>query len=310
VSYLLGIGHATQDRLVHVDAFPEADQKARVIPLAEDGGGPAATAMVAASRLGVTCRFAGAVGDDDRGRRIQSDLVAEGVDVRALRLRAGARSPASFVVVERSSGRRTIFWDRGDAAAVEPEELAPGLVEDAAALLVDGHQPVAAAAARRARAAGVPVVLDAGSLRPATRELLTLADHAVVSERFAVDRCGAAGESALRALQAEGPRTVVITLGPGGCIGLEGERLVGAGALEVEVVDTNGAGDVFHGAYLVGLIRGLGLEDRLRLAAAVAGLACRSAGPRRGIPSLQEACAAAGLSRESIEEGGGGDASV
>jgi ribokinase len=299
MSYLLGIGHAALDRVVQVDAYPRPDEKAETTPLVECGGGPAATAMVAAARLGGTSRFCGAVGDDAVGRRIRKDLEAEGVDVRALRLRPASRSPVSFVVVERQTAHRTIFWDRGDARVLEPEEVPEGLVEGAAAVLVDGHQgPAQMAVARRARQSGVPLVLDAGSLRPSTRELLALADHAVVSERFVLDWSGRSGREALRALRSAGPTAAVITQGHRGCLGVDAGTVVEVPALAGRAVDTNGAGDVFHGAYLVGLQHGLALEERLRLATAAAGLACRVPGARSGIPGLPEAWSAAGLPEE------------
>ena len=122
-----------------------------------------------------------------------------------MKVRAGCRSPVSYVVVEQQTASRTIFWDRGNAPQLRPDEIPAGLVEGAAALLVDGHQSQSQrAAAQRARQAGVPVVLDGGSLRPSTRELLELTDHAVVSERFARDWCGETAEEGLRALHAAG----------------------------------------------------------------------------------------------------------
>ncbi len=293
MSYLLAIGHAALDRVVQVDLFPGADEKAQVTLLTDGGGGPAATAMVTVARMGGRGVLCAAVGQDAAGERIRDELQSEGVDIQPMQVRAGCRSPLSYVVVEQKTASRTIFWDRGNAPQLSPDEIPAGLVEGAAALLVDGHQgPAQRAAARRARQAGVPVVLDGGSLRPSTRELLELTDHAVVSERFARDWCGETGEEGLRALQAAGPAVAVITLGERGCIGAQGGETLTIPALPVRAVDTNGAGDVFHGAYLMGLDRGLSLLQRLHLAGAAAGLACRTPGARPGIPGLQEALAA------------------
>jgi ribokinase len=293
---VLGIGQATLDRRVAVERFPEPDTKVETSAVLEEGGGPVATALVAAARLGAGCRIVAAAGDDAAGARIRDGLESEGVETTHLLLRPGCSSPFSFVVVEPGAGRRTIFWTRGDAAPLQPGDVPPGLVESAAALLIDGHQPEAQHhAAVRARGAGVPVVLDAGSLRPGTLRLLALADHAVVSERFAREWSRADHAAALRALRRAGAATAVITLGASGCVGLEGSQTVRVPSLEVEAEDTSGAGDVFHGAYVVGMLLALGLEDRLRLACAAAGLKCARPGPRRGIPGLPAALAAAGL---------------
>jgi sugar/nucleoside kinase (ribokinase family) len=294
MSYVLGIGHAALDRVAQVDVFPRADEKARVTPLLEGGGGPAATAMVTVARLGGRSLLCAAVGDDGPGRRILEELQSEGVDVGAVQVRPGHRSPVSFVVVEKTTASRTILWDAGDAPMLSPEEIPPGVVEEAGVLLVDGHQgPAQQAAARRARAAGVPVVLDGGTLRPATRELLPLADHAVVSGAFARQLAGRAGEQALAALQAAGPAMAVITRGGDGCLASDAQGVVAVPALPVEALDTNGAGDVFHGAYALALAQGRDLGECLRLASAAAGLSCRAFGARPGIPCWNDAAEAA-----------------
>ena len=294
--YVLGIGHATLDRLVVVDRFPEPDSKQETPAPMEEGGGPVATAMVTAARLGVPARIVAVVGDDPTGRRIREGLDAEGVDTSALRSRAGCRSAESIVLVEPETGRRTILWNRGGGAPLEAQEIPPGLVEGALALLVDGHHPEAQySAVERASRAGVPVVLDAGSVRPATRRLLPLVDHAIVSEGFARDWSGPDHDAALLAIRDAGPGAAVITLGERGCVGRTGDGRVALPALPVGRADTNGAGDVFHGAYVAGLAVGLAFRDRLLLANAAAGLQCRTPGPRAGIPGLEEALAAAGL---------------
>jgi sugar/nucleoside kinase (ribokinase family) len=252
--------------------------------------------MVTAARLGVRSRIVAVVGDDPTGRRIREGLDAEGVDTSAVRTRAGCRSAESIVLVEPTTGRRTILWNRGSGAPLKTGEIPPGLVEGALALLVDGHHPDAqCSAVERASRAGVPVVLDAGSLRSATRRLLPLVDHAIVSQGFARDWSGSDHGAALLAIRDAGPGAAVITLGERGCVGSAGDGVIALPALPAECADTNGAGDVFHGAYLAGLARGLAFPDRLRLANAAAGLQCRAPGPRAGIPGLNEALAAAGL---------------
>lgn len=294
--YVLGIGHATLDHLLEIDRFPEPDTKAEIASPRAEGGGPAATAMVAAARLGERARLVSVVGDDGRGREIVAGLAAEGVEADAVQVRPASESPCSFVLVERSTGRRTILWSRGSAPPLRPEEVPAGLVEGAAALLVDGLQPAAQLeACRRARDARVPVVFDGGSVREDSAALLALADHALVSERFARTWAGSAGREGLESLCRATAGRVAITRGPEGCEALAGGRHLTIPALPAERPDSNGAGDVFHGAYLVGLVRGLGFEECLRLGNAAAGLKCRVPGPRRGIPVLAEALAAAGL---------------
>jgi sugar/nucleoside kinase (ribokinase family) len=152
-------------------------------------------------------------------------------------------------------------------------------------------------AAELANQAGIPVLLDAGSLREGMGELLALADYAVVSERFAAEVAPRGElEDGLIELQRMGPRKVVITLGAAGSVGLDGDKVVRQSALEIDpVVDTTGAGDVYHGAFAVAMCERWPLERAMQLASAAAGLSCRALGGQAAIPTLTEALAAAGI---------------
>lgn len=286
---VVGVGHCTVDYLGVVERYPEADAKTELSEFSMQGGGPVATALVTLASLGVQTSVLAKVSDDDFGKFIRQGLQEAGVDTSGLIVEPGRVSPFSFIAVERKSAKRTIYWTRGDVSSLEPSDLRLDLMDGARVLHVDGLQMEAQiAAARYARQNGVQVVYDAGSPRPGMEELIGLTDTLVSSERFAAELGSGALAESLKTLHAMGPTTVVITIGEDGSVGMEKEETYIVPALPVEAVDTTGAGDVYHGAFIFGMLQGWGLRERMRFANAAAGLKCRSLGGRAGIPSLDE----------------------
>ncbi|MFN8176427.1 MAG: PfkB family carbohydrate kinase [bacterium] len=272
-------------------AFPvPRDRKVRVRDVIRQGGGPAANASVALARLGARVAFAGAVGDDALGREQIEQLAREGVNVDHVEVIAGTTSFVSFILVEETTGARTIFSapDGRPLASERADSLssAPDLV------LVDGWGgPAQLDVARQARERGIPLLLDAGSARPEVMTLAALADVVIASEPFAEDRAGpGAAEDAVRQLLATGATLAAVTRGPRTVIaGARGaESLFEVPAVPVRAVDTTGAGDAFHGGAAFGLASGAAWEEALRLAAYVAARKCEKAGAREGLPFLDE----------------------
>jgi ribokinase len=146
-------------------------------------------------------------------------------------------------------------------------------------------------AARQAKALGLTVVMDGGTMRDGTRELFSLVDVLIASEGFAepLVRPGDPPEKSVQALRALGPPTVIVTLGPGGSIGQSGDAETAfQKAFPVEAADTTGAGDVYHGAYIYGILQGWGMAQCMRFASAASALKCQTIGAQRGIPGLEE----------------------
>ena len=287
---VVGLGQCSLDLLGRVEDFPAVDQKVEISEILTQGGGPVATALVTLARLGVEARFVGRVGDDDTGRRIRAGLEAEGVDCGGLLTDPGATSQFAFIAVD-AAARRTIFWSRGSARPLQSAELPPELLAGARVLHLDGLQAEASlAAASRARKARVPTVLDGGTWREGTRELLPYIDHLVVSDRFARQVTGGGPVAgALDPLLDYGARAVTVTLGAGGSISRDHRGTTfHQPAFAVPATDTTGCGDVFHGGYLFGLLRNWPLAETVRFAAACAALKTRALGGRTAIPTLAE----------------------
>jgi sulfofructose kinase len=287
---------ATVDFLALVPRLPGPDEVFPLDRLDVQGGGPVATALAAAARLGTNCAFLGAVGGDRWGDAIVDDFRAFGVATDNLVRRSGGVSPHSVILVEAPTGRRSILYSKGSLTGLVPEELPADLIRRADALHLDGFDiDAAVAAARIARAAGVPVSLDggAGEPWPGLPELLPLVDVLVVAAQFARHLTGEDEPgSALAGLMRWGARQAVITDGARGAWFLDGNGASGhVPAFEVEVVDTTGAGDTFHGAYLHAFLAGAPIAGCVRLGAAAAALKCASLGGRSGLPTpdrLQE----------------------
>lgn len=292
---VVGIGNATADLIGVVPRTQES-----VVELAQfslQGGGACATALCTAAALGGKASWFGRLSDDEFGRFVHQNFQSFGVDVSNVLLEKGKVSPLSIISIDEQTRRRGIHFTRGNLTPLGPTDLPRSLLADAAVLLIDGREPpVQVLAAEAARERGATVVLDAGHLYKGIGELLALCDVVIASERFATE-VAPSGElpDSLMELTKMGPRMAVVTIGDEGAIGLEGEKLVQQDAIDVQVVDTTGAGDVFRGAFVYALAQGWTLERCMPFANAAAGLKCRSLGGQNGIPALREVLATAGL---------------
>lgn len=290
---IAGLGQCSLDHLFIVDSFPLPDTKKEVIEWSISGGGPVATALVSLARLGMRCSFHGIIGDDEAGRKIADSLRSEHIDIGGVLTRPGSSSQVAFIAVEKGSGRRTIFWKRPTAAPLMPHELPDDFLDNADFLLLDGLMREASVrAAREAKGKGIPVMLDAGKIREGMLELACLCDYVVSSEEFAKEFTTGSGpfdpEKAALSMQRFGAKAATVTLGDRGSITVSGNDLFHTPAFSVDAVDTTGAGDVFHGGYIYGLLQKWDIKKVVRFASAFAALKCRKPGGRSGIPSLGE----------------------
>jgi len=293
---VVGLGQVTVEQL---GVGPRSSEQ--VVELATfsiQSGGAVGTALATVCALGGQARYFGRLSDDEFGAIIMRGLKEFGVDMSQVLIQPGKVSPTSFVLVDERTGRRLVRFTRGSAAVLEPGELPRNLLDDAKILLVDGRTPAThIAAAERAKALGVTVLLDARRLGSGMGELIDLSDIVIGNERFAAEFSHSSDmKRSLVELTKMGPRVAVITLGEEGAIALEGETLVRQPALPIEVYDTTGASEVFRGAFIYGQLQGWPLDRCLPFANAAAALNCRHLGGVGGIPSLTEVTRAAGLS--------------
>jgi sulfofructose kinase len=285
----VGLGAAVVDLLALVPHFPERDQKLAMTELTQQGGGLVGTALVALARLGGRARYVGRLGDDAHSEFILAEFVREGIDTSAVTRVAGETARFSFVIVEEGSGLRTILHTGHARAAVDPAPLDRDVVLSARSLIVDSTDPPAAArCVEWMQAAGRPTLIDADQYSPEAHAVARACDYVVASQRYATacTRCTDPAAAA-RALAADVAGVVVVTAGPDGAYAASDGEVWRQPAFAVPVKDTTGAGDVFHGAFLFGVLRGWELRRTVAFAAAAA-LKCRTLGGRAGIAPLAE----------------------
>lgn len=287
---VIGIGAALFDVLMTVDAYPAEDTKLRGNETKFQCGGPCATALVAVSKLGGRAAYFGTVGDEMFGSFVRSELDRYGVDTAGVTTVPG-RNAHSVVLLNTASGSRTCVWNRGDAQPPQREMLDLEALQQADFLHLDGnHLDCAVYAAEKAREFGVPVSMDAGGVYPDIQRLLPLVDILIPSEEFAkkVTGRGTAPEAARVLQDTYHPQILIITQGSRGGFLWEKGRQHRYPVYPVKTVDSNGAGDTFHGAFLAARMRGLDVLDACTFASAASALKCTRFGAQQGIPGWQE----------------------
>jgi sulfofructose kinase len=289
---IICLGLSALDQVWRVDRFFAGEgAKIRGLDYSTLGGGMAANAAVTGARLGGAIAFWGRAGDDAAGREMHSALATEGIDVANFKLFADGRSSVSGIIVD-ASGERQIVNFRG--AFPEAADWLPlDEVARASAVLADPRWVEGAVALfDKARALGIPTVLD-GDVADADvfERLLPLTDHAIFSEPALAAFAGSADDAALQKLARFNCRVVAVTRGSDGVSWSENGRLQRRAAYPVSVVDTTGAGDVFHGAYVFAIGAGLAVRNAMAFAAAAAARKCSHSGGRAGIPSIHDCLA-------------------
>ena len=290
---ILGLGCVAVDDLLYLEAFPSADSKAPVHARLRQCGGQTGNALVAAARLGARCAFGGTLGNDEASRFVIDALQREQIDLAPLRRLDGARPIRSTILIDQGTGSRTVLYDLTGTLPASPDWPAEETIRQARVLFID-HYGVEGMlrAARIARAAGHAVVGDFDRDDwPGFDELWDLVDHLIVDASLAQKRtrCSDACESALR-LWTGNRQVVVVTCGAAGSwwISVDGPAPVHQPAVTVPVVDTTGCGDVFRGAYMAALVRGLPPAERVRVASAAAALKATRPGGQLGCPTWEE----------------------
>lgn len=289
---IICLGLSAQDQVWRVERlFSGQSEKIRSTDYTTLGGGMAANAAVTGARLGGAVSFWGRGGDDAAGREMRAALAAEGIDVANFKLFADGRSSVSGIIVDKSGERQIVnfrgsFPEAADWLPLDEAAKASAVLADPR--WVDG----AVAMFSAARARGIPTVLD-GDMADAEvfERLLPLTDHAIFSEPALAAFAGSADDAALSKLARFNCRVVAVTRGGEGVSWTENGRLQRRAAYPVAVVDTTGAGDVFHGAYVLAIGAGLDVPDAVAFASAAAALKCTRSGGRDGIPSIHDCLA-------------------
>jgi len=290
---VVGFGLNSVDLVAVVAEYPIVNSKQRFQRVARLPGGQMATAVTTCARLGWRSRYVGRFGCDDLGVISRDSLMRDGVDVSAAETIAGITNQFAVILVDARTGERTVLWDRHPALDMEPADVSKDAVTSGRLLMVDCHQTAAAAqAARYARAAGVPTIIDVEKVRPGIGDLLQNIDAIIAAEEFPTALTGHEhlGEALGLIGRESGASLVCVTLGPKGSLTWCNGREIVTPAYPVDCVDSTGAGDCFRGAFAAACLRmpNGDVEDVLDYANAVAALNCRALGSRGGLPTPDE----------------------
>ncbi|HEY3989693.1 MAG TPA: carbohydrate kinase family protein [Acidobacteriaceae bacterium] len=281
---VVGVGLNATDTTIQIAEFPECGSKVEYDAERVTPGGQVASTVVACQTWGLRTRYVGKLGDDEAARLHAREFERTGVEAQLVYVPETA-SARSLILVDRR-GERTVMCRRDERVVLRPEELKREWIVNARALHVDGHDTAAATlAASWARKAGVPVVADLDEIYPGVDALIEKVDYLVVSRDFPCRLTGGTDlKAALREIQTRyGCALTAATLGQDGVLAWDGRHFLHAAAYRVPVVDTTGAGDIFHAGFIYGLLQGWGLERQLDFSCAAAALNCMHEGARGGI---------------------------
>lgn len=282
-------GVAVIDFVFRMESFPDKPEKYRADGAEIVGGGNAANAAVAISRLGGEALLASRLGDDQIADMILSDLNIEGIDCSLVHKFSHCRSSFSSIYLD-AAGERQIMNFRDPDIPMDADWLLANMPSGFQAALADTRWPDAALALMKwARELGVPGIMDAES--PVHEGILALeaASHVAFSAQGATELTGEKDvEKAALAAARQLPGLIVVTDGENGAVSVDQDQPTWHPAFKIDAIDTLGAGDVWHGAYALALSQGWPLAESIRFASAAAAIKCTRRGGRDGAPFLSD----------------------
>lgn len=286
---LVGVGLNATDTLILVPEYPVRGSKVESSSVSVLPGGQVASAVVACQSWGLQTRYVGKLGDDAAASVHRKEFARVGVEAQIITA-SGCASHQSFILVD-TNGERTVVRRSDDKLLLQPSELKREWISNARSLLVDGCDTAAATSvAEWAREDGIPVIADFDDAYPGIEALVKNIDYLIVSRDFPEKLCGEHDlNKSLPLLQRRfGCQLTAVTLGAHGVLAWDGQQFHSASAYRVPVVDTTGAGDIFHAGFIFGLLRGWPLRQQLDFACAAAALNCTVHGARGAIRRVEE----------------------
>ncbi|MEE1238307.1 MAG: PfkB family carbohydrate kinase [Acutalibacteraceae bacterium] len=290
MSRIGGLGANVFDTLYNIPTYPKEDTKMRAAASKTAGGGPVATGLVAAAKLGEDTAYIGVLSDDNGGRFLKEDFLKYGVETKYIDVKSGYRSFQSVLWLCEDTATRTCVFDKGDLPPLVLNDAQKQAIRDAKLLMVDGNDMDAAVeGAKIARKNGVKVLYDCGGLYEGVERLLALTDIMIPSEEFSLGHtgCTTAEEAAKKLYETYHPEVVVITQGKKGGIIYDGKDITAYPIYPAVVVDSNGSGDVFHGAFAAATVMGFDYLKCCHFSSAVSGLKCTGVGARESVPDFE-----------------------
>ncbi len=289
---LVGVGLNATDTLLIVSHFPAYAGKVPFEAEILSPGGQVASALATVAKLGMRVKYIGTVGDDERGRVQMDSLRETGINLDDVEIRENCPNQTAYIIIDQSTGERTVLWSRPDCLRLEPESITLEKIACARMLHVDGHDtPAVEKAAKLARSCGIPVTCDVDTIYHGFGRVLESVDYLIASSEFPGQWTTERDPfKALAAIQNEYKmKCAAMTLGSHGALARIDGKFVYSPAFVVNCVDTTGAGDIFHGAFCYAVLQGMPMRETLEFANAMAALNCTKLGARGGIGTAAEA---------------------
>ncbi|MCL2773057.1 MAG: carbohydrate kinase family protein [Oscillospiraceae bacterium] len=290
---IVGIGRPCIDILTVVDKLPKPDSGAGILDFSRQGGGNVATAMVAAARLGAKVGMIGVTGTCIHGKAIREDFAYNNVDISQIVTVDGAPNDFAIILSDLETKGRSILYKGGGLRQIDAGDLNKDYITSANILHLEGGPgDVEITAALWMKEAGKKVAYDVANYSERIKYFTPLIDIFIASEFYYKAAFGADEnyEKNCKLVSETGPEIVVFTLGKKGCVGYsKSEGFFVEEAFKVNVFDTLGAGDVYHGAFLAGLTKGFSVRETAKFANAVSAIKICYIGGRAGIPSFEVA---------------------
>lgn len=289
---LIGFGDPFLDLVIEIDKLPESNTNCPMHERCFQGGGNVATALVAASRLGLKTALIGTVGNDLFGKMSLEDLKYNNVDISKMHIANNHKSNFSICISERKIKGKEFLVGHGDFAQITPNEIDEDFIKTAKILHTGLITPAVIKACRIIHEEGGKVSIDAPYYKPFVYENYEHFDIFIGSEMYYDAMCENLNlnpseyENNMNIIRKKGCEIVIFTFGGDGCKGVYDDGYFDIPAIPIDVVDTTGAGDVFHGAFDYFYLQGYNAEECARLSSGVSAIKCTRPGGRSGIPTI------------------------
>ncbi len=288
---VFGLDTPCIDLNLNVQGLPELNHGEMVNDLSWQGGGKVSSGLAACARLGAKCAIGGMVGDDVYGSFCYGDFIRHGINTDNLVIRKGATTHFSVVISDRKSQTRTMLFKMGNAERLTEQEIDWEKIRSSKYLFIADASELTEKTVDFAKANGTKIFIDADMYSEELEKLIPKIDVFVGSEFVFDGIFPGHKEKGVEQLEEEcreicrrGPQIAVFTFGEKGCVGYSEDGFFVLPAFQVDAVDTVGAGDVFHGAFLAQLLKGKSAKECARAASATSAIKCTRIGGRAGIP--------------------------
>lgn len=278
---VLVIGNNTMDHVFFIKDKLCIGEKFQSRKLNSYPGGQAVNAAYTMAALGLSVHYIGNFGDDENGKKIIKTLLGMGFCLEGSEIIENCSNQTAVILVDELNNERTIVMNKNPRLSINPKNIKPNWIESVKAVYIDGHEIEASlVAAKYASSIGIPVIADLEKIQPSINELYPYINTLFVPKKI-LHKLTNVFEvfEGLNALKSMGVNHIVATDGRNGAYTIIKGKQIHIPSKSCNVVDTTGAGDAFHGAFVSGTLKGMEFEDSLHFSSMIAAIKCETEGP-------------------------------